>query len=73
MEIEEDQEVTVKELGEKIDALGAQMDWLCENLASLFTFASQMSNSGGGLRGLLSVLKSNTPALTVMEGTKEDA
>jgi hypothetical protein len=56
------------DLLEKMDKLGEQMNWLCENLQSLFVFASQLSASGGGLRGVLSLLKSSPPELKVMEG-----
>jgi hypothetical protein len=37
------------------------MDWLCENLQSLFAFVQQMSASGGGIRGLMHAMKQGAP------------
>lgn len=49
--------VTLDDLANKLDALGKQMDWLVENLASLFMFVNQMGQNGGGIRGLMKTLK----------------
>jgi hypothetical protein len=61
--------ISLEDLAEKIDAIGNQMDWLCTNLASLFTFAQQMGNNGGGIRGMLNLLK----GLPAMEGNDNNA
>ena len=55
-------EVTLDELASKLDVLGQQMNWLCENLTSLFAFVQQMSSNGGGIRGLMHMLKQGPPA-----------
>jgi hypothetical protein len=62
-ELELEQEVTVQDLGAKLDMLGQQMNWLCENLAALFGFVNQMGASGGGIRGLMKAMK-ETPGLS---------
>lgn len=49
---------TIEGLCTRIDMLGAQMTWLCENMQGLFQFINQMGSSGGGIRGLMSALKS---------------
>lgn len=60
-------QVTNEQIAEKLDALGAQMNWLCENMQSLFQFASVMGNNGGGIRGLMKSMKDAVPALKQME------
>lgn len=50
-------EVTLADLAKRMDALGEQMNWLCENLVSLFSFVNQMSQNGGGIRGMMKALK----------------
>lgn len=67
------EETSLESISERLDVLGKQMNWLCENLESLFGFVSQMSASGGGLRGMLSLLKSSPPDLQVMQGSNNDA
>lgn len=57
------EEVTLEDLAVKIDMLGEQMNWLCENLAALFGFVNQMGANGGGLRGMLKAMK-ETPGLS---------
>ena len=54
-------EPTLKDLAQKMDVLGNQMNWLCENLTSLFAFVNQMGQSGGGIRGLMTMLKAGPP------------
>jgi hypothetical protein len=49
--------MTLEDLGKRMDALGQQMNWLCENLASLFAFVNTMSSNGGGIRGLMKTIK----------------
>lgn len=51
----------VAALGRKIDALGSQMNWLVDNLASLFGFVNQMAQNGGGIRGLMHAMKQGAP------------
>jgi len=58
---DESDEVTLEDLARRMDILGKQMNWLCENLTSLFTFVNQMSTNGGGIRGLMSMLKQGPP------------
>jgi hypothetical protein len=55
------QEITLEELAQRLDALGMQMNWLCENMASLFGFVNQMGKNGGGIRGLMRTIKDATP------------
>lgn len=59
-----DSTVTIDDLAGRMDQLGQQMNWLCENMSSLFAFVNQMGSSGGGLRGLMHMLRS-TPDLNV--------
>ena len=61
------EEVTLDDLASKLDVLGQQMNWLCENLTSLFAFVQQMSSNGGGIRGLMHMLKQGPPGLTVTD------
>ena len=49
--------VTLDDLAQRMDVLGQQMNWLCENLQSLFSFVNAMGNNGGGIRGLMKTLK----------------
>jgi hypothetical protein len=51
----------VDALSARIDILGAQMNWLVDNLTSLFGFVNQMSQSGGGIRGMLHAMKQGAP------------
>lgn len=64
VEPEVKEELTVDE---KLDRIGAQLNWLCENLSSLFAFATQLGNNGGGIMGLLKGMKQGVPQLTAME------
>lgn len=57
----EESEVTLADLAAKMDTLGLQMNWLCENLQSLFQFVNAMGQNGGGIRGLMSALKQQPP------------
>lgn len=52
---------SLAELGRKMDTLGQQMNWLCENLSSLFGFVNQMSQNGGGIRGMMHALRQGPP------------
>ena len=64
--------VTLDDLARRIDILGQQMNWLCENLQSLFGFVNAMSNNGGGVRGLMKALKEQqAPGMSVMEESNE--
>lgn len=51
------QETTLDDLAARMDMFGEQMNWLCENLQSLFLFVNQMTSNGGGIRGLMSAMK----------------
>jgi hypothetical protein len=61
--IEVKQEITLDDLAARMDMFGEQMNWLCENLQSLFVFVNQVGSNGGGIRGLLSAMKT-APELT---------
>jgi len=64
--------VTLDDLAKRIDILGQQMNWLCENLQSLFGFVNAMSNNGGGVRGLMKALKEQqAPGMSAMEESNE--
>ena len=65
-------EITLESLAIRMDALGKQMDWLCENLQSLFLFVNQMGANGGGIRGLMAAMKKGAPELTVDGVESED-
>jgi hypothetical protein len=62
-QLELKEEITVEDIAVKLDMLGEQMNWLCENLAALFGFVNQVGSSGGGIRGLMKAMK-ETPGLT---------
>jgi hypothetical protein len=48
-----------------MNQLGTQMNWLCENLQSLFSFINHLNQNGGGMRGLMKAMKqSNAPEMT---------
>jgi hypothetical protein len=55
--------VTLEDLATRMDMFGEQMNWLCENLQSLFAFVNQVGASGGGIRGLLAATKGGVPAV----------
>lgn len=56
-EVQVKEEITLESIAVRLDALGGQMNWLCENLAQLFTFVSAMGQNGGGIRGAMKMLK----------------
>lgn len=64
-------EITLQDLAKRMDMFGEQMNWLCENLASLFMFVNQVGSSGGGVRGLMKAMK-NTPELRVEESADDE-
>ena len=72
--VRETGEVTLESLAQRMDMFGEQMNWLCENMAGLFQFVTQMGQSGGGIRGLMSALKNGGPNLSsdgpVIEGNE---
>jgi hypothetical protein len=70
---EVEQQITLVSIAERLDKQGAQLNWLCENLASLFTFAQQLGNNGGGIRGLMSLMRQGGPALKQMEETHSES
>ena len=63
-QVETKEEVTLESLAQRMDMFGEQMNWLCENMAGLFQFVTQVGSSGGGIRGLMSALKNGGPDLT---------
>lgn len=58
-------EVTLDDLAHRMDMFGEQMNWLCENMQSLFLFVNQLGQNGGGIRGLMAAMKKGAPELTV--------
>ena len=64
------QEITLEDIAKRLDILGNQMNWLCENLQSLFVFVQQMGSSGGGIRGLMKMLKADAPDVITVEETQ---
>jgi len=64
------EEITLEVLAERLDkvvealnSLGAQSNWMCENLNELFQFVQAIGNNGGGIRGMMQLLKQGPPAL----------
>jgi hypothetical protein len=57
------EEVTLELLADKLDMIGEQLNWLCENLAGVFGLVTQMSANGGGIRGMMKAMK-DAPELT---------
>lgn len=51
------EEVTLESLSARLDMLGEQMNWLCENLAGVFGIVNQMGQNGGGIRGMMKAMK----------------
>ena len=43
-------------LEEKVDIIGGQLNWLCENLTALFGLVNSMGQNGGGIRGLMKAM-----------------
>lgn len=39
------------------EQLGLQINWLCENLAQVFGVVQAMGQNGGGIRGLMKMMK----------------
>lgn len=69
--VETPNEITLADLADRMDMFGEQMNWLCENLQSLFQFVNAMGQSGGGIRGLMSALKNGGPDLTTINAESE--
>jgi hypothetical protein len=51
------EEVTLESLAARMDMLGEQLNWLCENLAGVFGLVNQMGANGGGIRGMMKAMK----------------
>jgi hypothetical protein len=66
-------EVTNQELADRMDLLGQQMNWLCENLQSLFSFVNQLGANGGGIRSVVHALRQGPPELKAEIGEPEKA
>lgn len=62
------QEITLESLSHRLDLIGNQLDWLCENMAGMFQFVTTMGQNGGGIRGVLRSLK-EAPAITPQQQT----
>lgn len=58
------EEVKELTLEEKIDIIGKQLDWLCENLAQVFGVVQSLSTNGGGIRGLMKMMKESNNGTT---------
>jgi hypothetical protein len=62
--------VTLETLAARLDSLGKQMDWVCENLAALFQFVNQIGSNGGGIRGMMALLKQGPPPIPAQSEIK---
>jgi hypothetical protein len=51
------QDATLETLSVRLDIIGRQLDWLCENMAGMFSFVQTTAQNGGGIRGMLKSLK----------------
>lgn len=67
---EQHTEITLDDLAARMDMFGEQMNWLCDNLQSLFAFVNTMGANGGGIRGIMKAMK-DTPGLTELTGETE--
>lgn len=56
-------QATLEEVSKKLDMIGNQMNWMCENLVALFGFVQQVSNNGGGIRGIMQAMKQAPPQI----------
>jgi hypothetical protein len=65
--IDDSGEVTLESLASRIDIIGQQLDWLIDNLAGLFSFVNQMSTNGGGVMGLMKMLKTAPSQMPQMQ------
>lgn len=63
-EVATKEEITLESLARRMDMFGEQMNWLCENLAGLFQFVNAAGQNGGGIRGLMSLMKNGGPGLS---------
>lgn len=70
-------EITPEVMAQRMDqmvtamnGLGSQMNWLCENMQSLFAFIHQVSSNGGGIRGMMQVLKQTPPNMQPQQHTE---
>ena len=71
-ETEIKEEVTLESLSHRLDMLGEQMNWLCENLAGVFALVGQMGANGGGLMGMMKAMKGGQPIdVTTIEGEQQ--
>ena len=64
------QEVTLSDLAAKVDIIGQQLNWLIENLQTVFMFVQQVGSNGGGIRGMLKAIKTAEPQMMTMEEPK---
>lgn len=63
--------ITLESLAHRLDALGKQMDWLCENMQSLFLFVQTVGQNGGGIRGMLQTLRHAPPELLSQQSNQD--
>lgn len=64
------EEITLESLSTRLDMLGEQMNWLCENLAGVFSLVTTMGANGGGIRGAMKAMK-EMGAIDVQEGAQD--
>lgn len=69
--LESPEPVTLESLAKRMDMFGEQMNWLCDNLQSLFQFVNAMGQNGGGIRGLMQAMKHGGPDLTTINAESE--
>jgi hypothetical protein len=64
------EEVTLELLAAKVDMIGEQLNWLCENLAGVFGMVTQMTANGGGIRGMMKAMKDAPEAIQIGESNE---
>jgi hypothetical protein len=63
--------ITLEILASKVDMLGEQLNWLCENLAGVFGLVQQMGANGGGIRGMMKAMK-DAPEMAAQIGESSE-
>lgn len=66
------EQVTLEDVITRLDILGEQMNWVVENLQGLFQFVQQVGQNGGGIRGIMQLLKSEKPQMIPMGDPNAD-
>jgi hypothetical protein len=64
--VDSDAPITLELVNAKIDMIGNQLNWICENLVGLFAFVQQVGSNGGGIRGIMQLMKQGPPQIKEM-------